>query len=166
MTIEAGKVVSLEYVLTNPKGEELDRSKDGHPLVYLHGAHNIVPGLEAALVGKATGDEVSVKVPPAQGYGEKRKIKPQRVLRSHFPAEAEIKKGARFLMADPEGRPFPIYVVKVMGKEVHITPEHPLAGVTLCFEVKVGEIRDATDEEKAHGHPHGPGGHHHHDEEE
>lgn len=164
--IGPGKVVSLEYVLTNPKGEELDRSGPEQPLVYLHGARNIVPGLEEALVGKTTGDELRVEVPPEKGYGLKdKRVKAQKMLRSKFPPEAVVKKGARFLTQGPDGRPFPIYVTKVMGKQVHVTPEHPLTGVTLCFDVKVGEIRDATEEEQAHGHAHGPGGHHHDEEE-
>jgi FKBP-type peptidyl-prolyl cis-trans isomerase SlyD len=161
--IAAGKVVAIQYVLTDPSGEELDRSGEDDPLHYLHGMHNIVPGLEEALTGKRAGDSLRVEVPPAKGYGERGKVKPQRILRSHFPPDAEIEKGAQFLMQGPDGRPIPIWVVKVMGREVHITNEHPLAGVTLCFDVTVREVRDATEEEMAHGHVHGPGGHHHHD---
>ena len=164
--VAADKVVSIDYVLTDPKGKVLDRSLEGHPLVYLQGARNIVPGLEEGLVGKSVGDSLRVEVPPEKGYGVARKVKPQRMLRSKFPPDAQIEKGTRFMMQGPEGQPMPIWVAKVMGREVHITPVHPLAGVTLCFDVTVREIRDATDEEKTHGHPHGPGGHHHGDEEE
>ncbi len=164
--VAAGSVVSIDYVLTDLKGEELDRSAEGHPMVYLHGARNIVPGLEEALLGKAVGDVVHVEVPPEKGYGVAQKVKTQRVLRSKFPPDAEIKKGVRFMMQGPEGQPMPVWVAKVMGREVHLTPLHPLAGVTLCFDATVVEIRDATDEEKAHGHPHGPGGHHHADADE
>ncbi|HJL15757.1 MAG TPA: peptidylprolyl isomerase [Sandaracinaceae bacterium LLY-WYZ-13_1] len=160
-TVEAGKVVSIDYVLTSPEGEELDRSEEGAPLVYLHGAHNIVPGLEEALAGKAVGDQVRAEVPPEKGYGVRQKEKPQRVLRSKFPPEADVKKGAQFLMQGPDGKPFPIWIKKVQGREVQVTSQHPLAGVTLRFDVTVREIRDATEEEKEHGHAHGPGGHHH-----
>ena len=162
-TIQAGKVVSIDYVLTSPKGEELDRSPEGAPLLYLHGAHNIVPGLEDALTDKTVGAHLEVKVPPEKGYGVASKTKPMRILRSKFPPEAHVEKGARFIMQGPEGRPVAIWITKVQGAEVHVTTQHPLAGVTLCFDVTVKDIRDATDEEKAHGHPHGPGGHHHHD---
>jgi len=160
-TIEDGKVVSIHYVLKNPEGEELDRSAEDAPLTYLHGAHNIVPGLESALAGKQAGESFSVKVAPGQGYGEKQKIKPIRLLRSKFPPDAKIEKGTQFLMQGPDGRPMPIWIAKVMGKEVHVTPQHPLAGVTLCFDGTIQEVRDATEEEKSHGHVHGPGGHHH-----
>lgn len=159
--IADGKVVSIAYVLTDPKGNELDRSTEESPLLYLHGARNIVPGLEGALTGKSSGDAVDVKVAPAQGYGERSKAKPQRILRSKFPADAKIDRGTRFMMEGPKGQPIPIWVTKVQGREVHVTNQHPLAGVTLCFAVKVLEVRDATDDERAHGHPHGPGGHHH-----
>ena len=165
-TITAGKVVTIDYVLTDPSGKELDRSTEDHPLLYLHGASNIVPGLEEALAGRVAGDELVAKVPPEKGYGVKQRRKPQRMLRSKFPEDAKIERGVRFMMQGPEGQPIPIWVAKVMGREVHITTEHPLAGVTLCFDVKINEVRDATEEEVAHGHPHGPGGHHHHDEEE
>ncbi|MBX3270612.1 MAG: FKBP-type peptidyl-prolyl cis-trans isomerase [Sandaracinaceae bacterium] len=156
-----GKVVSIEYVLTDPSGEELDRSGET-PMAYLHGSHNIVPGLEEALHGKTVGDSLRVEVPPGKGYGEKGKTKPQRVLRSHFPPDAPVEKGAQFLMRGQDGQPFPIWITKVMGREVYVSAEHPLAGVTLCFDVTVRAVRDATDEERSHGHVHGPGGHHHH----
>lgn len=160
-TIATGKVVSIDYVLTNPAGEQLDRSPEGSPLVYLHGAQNIVPGLEEALSGAKVGDSLEVTVPPEKGYGPKGRAKTQRILRSKFPPEAHLEKGARFIMQGPDGRPFPIWIAKVQGREVHITPEHPLAGVTLKFAVTVKDIRDATEEERTHGHVHGPGGHHH-----
>ncbi len=160
-TVSAGKVVSIEYRLTDTSGNELDRSDEGRPLVYLHGARNLVPGLEEALEGKKAGDAIDVKVPPEKGYGPRRNIKPQRLLRSKFPEGARLEKGARFVMGGPDGKPIPIWVTKVQGREVHVSPEHPLAGQTLCFAVTVREVRDATDEEKAHGHVHGPGGHHH-----
>lgn len=155
-----GKVVSIDYVLTDPSGAVVDRSEDGRPLVYLHGAHNIVEGLEAALDGKRPGDELQVTVPPEKGYGIRRNIKPQKILRSKFPDDVKVEKGSRFTTAGPEGRPIPIWVTKVMGREVHVTPEHPLAGVTLSFAVTVRDVREATEEERAHGHPHGPGGAH------
>lgn len=162
-TVGAGKVVSIDYVLRDEKGKELDRSAEGKPLTYLHGKHNVVPGLEEALVGKTVGDSLEVRVPPEKGYGVKRNVKPQRILRSSFPEGVHVEKGTRFVMNGPEG-PFPIWVTKVQGREVHVTPQHPLAGQVLCFSVTVRDVRDATDEELAHGHAHGPGGHHHDEE--
>jgi FKBP-type peptidyl-prolyl cis-trans isomerase SlyD len=76
-----------------------------------------------------------------------------------------IEKGTRFVMNGPDGKPFPIWVTKVQGREVHISPEHPMAGKTLCFDVKVIAVREATEDEKTHGHAHGPGAHEHDEEE-
>lgn len=163
--VGTGKVVSIDYRLEDTSGKELDRSADGKPLVYLHGAHNIVPGLEEALAGKKAGDSIEVRVPPEKGYGPRRNVKTQRILRSKFPENASLEKGTRFIISGPDGKPFPIWVTKVQGREVHVSAEHPLAGQTLCFTATVREVRDATDEEKAHGHVHGPGGHGHGDEE-
>ena len=155
--VEDGKVVSVEFVLRDTAGKELDRSKD-KPLVYLHGSHGIVPGLEEALAGKAVGDRVEVKVPPEKAYGPKQKVKPQEVARSKFPANAPLAKGMRFAMQGPQGRPIPIWITKVQGSSIYVTPEHPLSGQTLCFEATIRAIRDATEEEKKHGHPHGEHG--------
>jgi FKBP-type peptidyl-prolyl cis-trans isomerase SlyD len=164
VTVEDGKVVTVHYVLKDGSGEKLDQSGDD-PMLYLHGANNVVPGLENALLGKKAGDELEVEVTPEDAYGPKQGIKPQKILRSNFPEDVDVQVGTQFFTETPEGQPFPIWVTKVMGRDVYITPEHPLAGITLHFSVKIEEIRDATEEEIAHGHPHGPGGHHHHDDE-
>lgn len=156
-TISDGKVVSIEYVLRDTNGTEIDRSTD-QPLLYLHGARAIVLGLEEALTGKSAGDKVEVRVPPEKGYGPKRKIKPQEVPRSKFPPDVPLTKGARFATPGPDGRAIPVWITKVQGNQIYVTPEHPLAGVTLCFEVTVRAVRDATEEEKQHGHPHGEHG--------
>ena len=155
-TISDKKVVSLDYVLTNTQGEELDRSEEGKPLFYLHGAHNIVPGLERQLEGKAVGDEFDAAVPAAEGYGPKQKVKPIRMPRSRFPQDVEIKKGMSFQTQGRDGRNFPLWVTKVQGNTIICSPAHPLMGVDLNFHVKVLDIRDATEEEIQHGHAHGP----------
>ena len=159
------KVVSIEYVLRNAAGEELDRSQPDHPLLFLCGSHNIVPGLEKQLLGKVVGDEVDAVVPPEEGYGPKMKVKDLRFPRSSFPADAKLEKGVQFMTRTEKG-PMPLWVKKVQGPTVICTPLHPLAGVELHFHVKILELRDATEEELQHGHAHGPGGHHPHDEEE
>jgi FKBP-type peptidyl-prolyl cis-trans isomerase SlyD len=160
-TIENGKAVSLEYVLTNDKGEELDRSKDDRPLLYLHGSRNIVSGLERQLEGKSVGDEFDARVPAEEGYGPKQKVKPIRMPRSRFPADVPVTRGMSFQTQTKEGKTFPLWVTKVQGPTITCTPLHPLSGVNLNFHVKVLEVRDATEEETAHGHVHGPGGHEH-----
>lgn len=160
-TIEQDKVVKIHYRLTNDAGDELDKSHDDEPLMYLHGHGNIVEGLEEALAGKAVGDEVKAVVSPEKGYGV-RQGKPQKVPRSAFEPGADLHAGMQVMGRDDKGRPFPMWIVKVLGNDIVLDSNHPLAGETLHFEVKIDSLRDATDEEIAHGHAHGPHGHGHH----
>lgn len=159
-TVASEMVVSFHYKLHNNDGELLD-SSDAEPMPYLHGAENIVPGLEKAMVGKKVGDKFEVKVSAAEGYGER--IDGSAVVpRSQLPADVELKPGMSMLAEGPEGQAFPLWIVKVSDEEVTVDPNHPLAGVELNFQVEIAAIRAATAEELEHGHPHGPGGHHHH----
>jgi FKBP-type peptidyl-prolyl cis-trans isomerase SlyD len=155
-----GKVVTLKYRLTGEDGKVLDDSGD-EGMDYLHGASNIVPGLEKKLTGLAVGDKLTVEVSPEEGYGE-REGGPEKVPRDSFPDDFELEVGMEFLADDADGEPMPVWVVGLTDTEVEIDTNHPLAGVTLNFEVEILDIRDATTEEVAHGHPHGPEGHHHH----
>ena len=159
-TIEARKVVTLSYVLSDSEGKELERRDDDTPLHYLHGAFNIVDGLEEALAGKSEGDEFEVEVPPEKGYGTERR-KPIRIPRSSFDKDMELKPGTGFHMGGPQGQPVPLWIKKVQGPTVVCSPDHPYTAKTLHFTGKVLGVRDASEEELAHGHVHGPGGHHH-----
>jgi len=156
----ADHVVSFHYTLKNAEGQILDASGEA-PMDYLHGHDNIVPGLERALTGHGVGASLQVEVPPADAYGEKSGRADQKVPLSSF-GGGTPQVGDQFAMRDPRGRPQPLWVTAVDAKNVHITFDHPLAGVTLFFEVAIAAIRPATSEEVAHGHPHGPDGHHHH----
>ena len=160
MQISPQKVVVIEYTLKNDEGEVIDTSVGGDPLAYLHGANNIIPGLESELEGKTTGDAVQVRVSPDQGYGERDDSKQQEVPREMF-GEQEIPVGAQFHAADPEGRNIVVTVIEVGDEKVIVDGNHPLAGMHLNFDVTVMEVRDATEEELSHGHVHGPGGHQH-----
>lgn len=161
MQIGKDKVVSIDYRLTDTGGEVIDSSQEGQPLVYLHGAHNIIPGLERALEGKAAGDEITATVPPEQGYGQRDPKAVQAVPRKQFAGAGEIKAGMQFHATGPQGGSRVVTVVAVGANEVTVDANHPLAGQVLRFDVKVVEVRDATAEELEHGHAHGPGGHHH-----
>jgi FKBP-type peptidyl-prolyl cis-trans isomerase SlyD len=161
-TIAAGKVVALRYTLRDEAGVWIDGSEDGEPLDYLHGAENLVPGLEAALLGHKVGDKLSVTVQPEDAYGPKQGPGPQPVPREAFPVDAEVEEGMPFTVENEDGEEIDLWVVRVEGDQVYVDANHPLAGVTLCFDVEVLSIRAATVEEQVHGHPHGPDGHHHH----
>lgn len=160
MNIAPATVAAFDYVLTDDDGDVIDQSAPGQPLSYLHGAGNIVPGLERELLGLVAGDQKNVVVAPADGYGEAtgRGIK---VPRGEFPAEVEPQVGMALGAQGPDGKTIPLFVAHVSDTEVALSFDHPLAGVTLHFAVTVQSVRAATSEELAHGHPHGPGGHHH-----
>ena len=160
MAIEKDKVVSIDYTLTSETGQVLDSSQGREPLAYLHGAGNIIPGLENALEGKAEGEQVKVQIPPDQAYGPKDERLVQQVPRTAFQGVQQIAAGMQF-QANTQQGPRIITVVGVEGDQVTIDANHPLAGATLNFDVTVREIRDASEEEKTHGHAHGAGGHHH-----
>lgn len=160
MQIAKNKVVSIDYTLTGDDGKVIDTSDGGEPLMYLHGAGEIIPGLERALEGKSAGDAVEATIQPADGYGQKNPNLVQPVPRKQFPGVNEIRVGMQFQAQTNHG-PRAVTVVDVSDDTVTVDANHPLAGQTLNFDVKVVDVRDATQEELAHKHAHGAGGHHH-----
>lgn len=162
-SIADGKVVKIHYTLTLTDGREVDSSRGGDPLTYLHGSQSIVPGLEAGLAGKTSGDSLEVDVSADDGYGQVDPEGRREVPRSSFPDDLELEVGMELAAQDDEGHVMPLVVKEIGADAVLIDMNHPLAGEALHFAVEVMEIRDATAEELAHGHSHGPDGHHHHD---
>ncbi len=162
-TVAANKVVSLHYTLKNDKGEQLETSRGDEPLEYLHGAENLVPGLEKQLEGKNVGDKLSVTVEPADGYGDRDPAAVYKVSRKQFPENAPLAVGMPFEAEDPQtGEMLPAWISALDGDSVTVDFNHPMAGTRLHFDVELLGVRDASAEEVAHGHPHGPHGHHHH----
>jgi len=154
LTIADGVVVSLDYVLQLDDGNEIDSSVGREPLVFLQGAGQIIPGLEQALYGLSVGDEKEVVVAPADGYGEFDDEAMQVVPRDVFPQDIDLAPGMGFRMRDEAGRTFEAYVAEVRPNGVLLDFNHPLAGETLYFQVKVVDLRTATADELAHGHAH------------
>lgn len=161
MQIAANTVVTIDYTLTNDNGDILDRSQDGQ-FCYLHGASNIIPGLEKALDGKTANDEVSVTVPPTEGYGERDDAMLQTISRNMFGSDQTIETGMQFHAQSPQGDTMVITVTDIDGDDITVDGNHPLAGVNLNFDVKIVDIRAASEEEIEHGHAHGAGDDHHH----
>lgn len=153
-------VVKFNYTLTNAEGETLDQSQEGQPLAYLHGAGNIIPGLEKALLGKQAGDKFTVTVPAAEGYGEYNADLVQEVPKQMFQGVENIEAGMQFQAQTDDGVQI-VTVKAVEGDNVLVDANFPLAGQDLTFDVEITEVRDATTEELEHGHVHGAGGHHH-----
>ncbi len=161
MKIANNTVVTIDYELTDEDGNVLDSSQGGK-FAYLHGANNIIPGLEDALSGKSTGDQVSVAVAPDEGYGDRDETKLQAVPRTMFPLNTDIQVGMQFHAEGPEGQAILVTIASVDGDQVTVDGNHPLAGVNLNFEVNIVDVRDATKDEIDHGHVHAPGHAHHH----
>ena len=161
LVVAKDTVVAFDYTLKDSAGQILDQSDSGEPLSYLHGAGMIIEGLESALEGKSTDDELQVIVEPTEGYGEFDEGLRQQVPRSEFADIEDLAVGMQFRVNTDDEEFMVVTVVDVNDDEVTVDGNHQLAGVTLHFDVKVREIRDATEEEIEHGHPHGPGGHEH-----
>jgi FKBP-type peptidyl-prolyl cis-trans isomerase SlyD len=159
MKIANGHVVGIDYSLHLGDGQVVDASAPGDPLTYLHGEGQIVPGLETALEGLDVGERKQVVVAPGDAYGEHDPRGVQEVPRSAFPPGFEPKVGMELTAEGPNGDPVPFAIREVRLESVLIDLNHPLAGRTLHFDVTVREVREATDEERAHGHAHGPHGH-------
>jgi len=160
MQVANNKVVTIDYTLTDPQGQVLDSSQGGEPLSYLHGTGGLIPGLEAALEGRSPGEELRAVVPPEQAYGTRNDSLVQAVPRDRFRGVPQVTPGMQFHANTPQG-PRLVTVVAADNENVTVDANHPLAGVTLHFNVKVVDVRDATADEAAHGHAHGPGGHQH-----
>ena len=160
MKISKGKVVSMHYALKDANGEILDSSEGQAPLDYLHGYGNIIAGLEKALENKAAGDKLNAVIPPEEGYGIREESLVKTVPLSNFQNPDAVAVGAQF-QADTSQGPRLATVTQVDDQNVTVDLNHPLADQTLNFDIEVVEIRDATAEELAHGHAHGPEGHGH-----
>ena len=161
MTIAENKVVTLEFTVKNAEtGDLIESSKDGEPLVYLHGFNNLVPGLESELNGKVVGDSYEVTVSPEEGYGVRDESLVQQVPMEAFQGIDNVQVGMAFTADGAEG-PVVVEVTAVEDDLVTVDANHPLASIPLALSGEVKEIRDASAEEIEHGHVHGEGGHQH-----
>lgn len=157
MQLGKNKVATINYTLKDNEGNKIDESRD-NSFNYLHGAGNIISGLENALEGSETGDKVEVVVEPADAYGERNPQNVHKVPLNLFPDNVEVKAGMSFRATAEEGQGVTVTVVSVEGDEAVVDANHPLAGVTLHFDVEVMDVREASDEEISHGHAHDPSG--------
>jgi FKBP-type peptidyl-prolyl cis-trans isomerase SlyD len=161
LKITNGSVVALDYKLHLGDGDIIDESDAGSPLYFIQGEGNIVPGLERELEGLEVGASKQVVVQPEDGYGAHDPQGVQEVPKEAFGGELpEV--GHQYTARGPNGETVPFVVKEIRPEVVVVDLNHPLAGRTLHFAVTIQEVRDATAEEKEHGHVHAPGGHHHH----
>lgn len=151
-------VVRLDYTLTLNNGEVYDSSTESGPLEYLQGHGQIIPGLEEALYDMEVGDEKDVVVTPDVGYGEYDPEAVQSIPRDVFPPEMELEPGMSVDLYDEDAdEELEAVIDEVDEDEVVVNFNHPLAGETLNFHVRIAGIRPATPEELDHGHAHGDG---------
>jgi FKBP-type peptidyl-prolyl cis-trans isomerase SlyD len=156
MRVAKETVVAIEYTLKDDQGTLIDASGERGPMEYLHGAQNIIPGLEQGIEGLAAGDTKSVLVPPQLGYGEYSEKLIQLVPLSAFGANTP-QVGMRFHAETNLGMRV-LTIKKIEGEEVTLDGNHELAGKSLHFDIKVVSVRAAEPTELAHGHPHQSGG--------
>ncbi|MEP5566206.1 MAG: peptidylprolyl isomerase [Halioglobus sp.] len=147
-------VVTIHYTLTDESGETIDSSEGQEPLAYLHGAGNLIPGLERELVGKTAGASLRATIAPEDGYGEFHPELIETVPREAFEGVDQIEAGMAFEAEGSDGQARRIVVKEVSDDGIIIDGNHPLAGVELNFDVQVIDVREASEEEIAHGHVH------------
>ena len=160
MIAEKDKVVTFHYTLKNAAGEQMETSREKEPMSYVHGANNIITGLEKAMEGHAIKDEFSVTVEPEDAYGVRNENNVQRVPLKRLKGIGKISVGQVLNLKTNQGQ-IQVTVLKVGRFNVDVDGNHPLAGKELTFDVEITEIREASEEELEHRHVHGPGGHQH-----
>jgi len=158
MKIEKDTVVTLQFKVAEPTGKLIEQSRE--PMVYLHGGYeNTLPKIEAALDGKEPGHEVTLTLEPQDAFGVRDEALVRTIPKSEFPPGVKV--GGQLEGRLDDGSPHVFHVMKIKGQEVLLDGNHPLAGRTLRFTLKVTGVRAANAEEIAHGHVHGEHGHHH-----
>lgn len=160
MSDETQHVVRFHYSVAEVGQAPVENSRGGEPLAVLIGAGNIIPGLEKALVGKVAGDSFEVTVPADEAYGPRNEQLTQRIPKKYLPQNVTLSPGQSVVLNTQQG-PRMVVVLKVGMSVVDVDLNHPMAGKDLQFVIDVVEVRPASEEELAHGHVHGDGGHHH-----
>ncbi|QTL35305.1 MULTISPECIES: FKBP-type peptidyl-prolyl cis-trans isomerase [Pseudoalteromonas] len=161
MKIAPNTVVKMHYAVLDNDDNSIDNTFDDEPLEFIVGTGYLISGLEDALMSKQAGDKFSVSVEPQNGYGERHDNLMQAVPKSMF-EEMEVEVGMQFRATTDEGEQT-VIVIGIEGDDVIVDGNHPLAGITLNFDVEILDVREATSEELEHGHVHSEGGcgHHH-----
>ncbi|OMH25878.1 peptidylprolyl isomerase [Motiliproteus sp. MSK22-1] len=166
MIIEKNKVVSFHYRIKDENGNEVERSDENQPALYLHGHAGMLEGIVNAMEGRSSGESFQITLPPEQAYGDRHEDAKGRIpvkqirLPGQKPVKGRLQPGTQIEVSTKEGIR-QATVIKMGLKSVDIDANHPLAGKTLDFEIDIVDVRDATEEETAHGHAHGAGGHQH-----
>jgi len=146
MNIAKERVVTVEYTLKDAAGKTLDTSVGRTPLTYIQGVGSMIPGFEAALEGKEPEDMLSFVVEPLQGYGERNESMLFQIPKDRFQNINDLQEGKQVQVRTPHGV-ITMTVFKIDDDSVTLDANHPMAGKRLFFEVKVLNVRAATEEE-------------------
>ena len=141
MPAQKGNKVNVEYTGTLEDGTVFDSSeRQGHPLEFELGAGHVIKGFDNAIIGMNKGEEKQVIIPPADAYGEANPQLHKDIPKDQLPKEQDIKVGTILGMKLPDGRQLPVKVINVADTTVTIDLNHPLAGKTLTFKIKLLDI--------------------------
>ncbi|MDT3695425.1 MAG: peptidylprolyl isomerase [Ignavibacterium sp.] len=162
MPIEINKVVTLNFTLTDDAGNVLDSTDHGGSFSYISGKGMVLPKLEEAVSVMMIGTKKQLRLDAADAYGNYNEQIVQVVGKENFPEDFVLEVGMEYMASNPDGVQMPFTIIEVNDDEITIDFNHPFAGMNLNFDLELVDVRDATVEELAHGHVHGPGGHHHH----
>jgi FKBP-type peptidyl-prolyl cis-trans isomerase SlyD len=141
--VNDGAVISLQYTLSGEDGKTIESNKGQEPLKYTQGAKQIIPGLEKEVAGMKVGEEKRVKVKPEDGYGSINDKAFHEFPKEKIPAES-LKVGAVLVARGPKGQSVPARVHQIKEKTVVVDMNHPMAGKTLVFDVKILDIQAAS----------------------
>ncbi|UUO24578.1 peptidylprolyl isomerase [Colwellia sp. M166] len=157
MKITDDKVVVLHYAVSDNEDTLIDSSYDHSPLSVIQGSHYLIPGLEEALVEHQAGDKFEVEVSAENAYGQREDGFVQTVPKDMFGGIEDLAVGSQLRATTDEGEQT-VIVIDVTEDDITVDGNHPLAGIDLKFDVEILAVRDATEEELAHGHVHAEGG--------
>lgn len=157
MNIAPNKVVVLHYAVSDSEDTLIDSSYDHNPLAIIHGTGYLIPGLESALADHKAGDKFEVEVAADDAYGKRIDEYVQTVPKALFAEIEDLDVGTQLRATTDDGEQT-VIVIDVQDDEITVDGNHPLAGIDLKFDVEILEVRDATEDEIAHGHVHGEGG--------
>lgn len=162
MKIKQDRVVTFSYILSDAAGNQLEQADANDPTAYLHGHFNILLALEAGLEGSEIGANVSIDLPAAKAYGLRKEglVKRIPIKNLHAVNNKRLSKGAHIQFKTDSGM-VDGSIVKVGKFNADIDTNHPMAGMDLHFDIHILDVREATEQEIAHGHAHGLGGHQH-----
>jgi FKBP-type peptidyl-prolyl cis-trans isomerase SlyD len=155
MQIADKHVVTIHYTVKTTEGDTIDDSDGGEPLAFIQGSKYMIAGLEEALYGKETGDKFSTTIEPDKAYGERQDQLVQQVPANMFEG-MDVEVGMSFRATTEQGEQSVIIIDKD-DETVTVDGNHPLSGLSLVFDVSIEDVREATEEELAHGHVHADG---------